>query len=118
MVSVAPPCTVGTCLLKNIVEIHSLPAEQEQEMMTRIAKTIYPNKEVEIFEVKRKPEAKPKEIKYSPPIKKLVDEHVLIRQWVAFIPEVLKDLDVEREQDRQLIREGISDAFKTIQHPV
>jgi len=101
------PCTVGTCLLKDIVEIHSLPAEQEQEMMARIAKTIYPDKAVEVFEVKRKSEAKPKETKYSLPMKKLVDEHVLIKKWVAFIPEVLKDLDVEREQDRQLIREGI-----------
>ena len=33
------PCTVGTCLLKDIVAIHNLPADQEQEMMTRIAKS-------------------------------------------------------------------------------
>ena len=101
------PCAVGTCLLKDIVEIHSLPADQEQEMMARIAKTIYPDKAVEVFAVKRKSEAKPKETKYSPPMKKLVDEHVLIKRWVAIIPEVLKDLDVEREQDRQLILGGV-----------
>ena len=101
------PCTVGTCLLKDIVEIHSLPAEQEQEMMARIAKAIYPDRTIEVSEVKRKSEAKPKKTTYSPPMKKLVDEHVLIKKWVAFIPEVLKDLDVVREQDRRLISEGI-----------
>jgi hemerythrin-like domain-containing protein len=57
--------------------------------------------------VERKPEAKPKELKYSPPMKKLVDEHVLIKKWLALIPEILPRLDLESEEGRQLIRDGV-----------
>lgn len=97
------PCTVGTCLLKDIVEIHNLPADREQEMMTRIAKTIYPDREIEIPQIKRKIEAEPKEMKYSPPMKKLVDEHVLIKRLVALLPEIVKSLDVDSDEGRQLV---------------
>jgi hemerythrin-like domain-containing protein len=97
------PCTVGTCLLKDIVEIHNLPADQEQEMMTRIAKIIYPDREIEIPQIKRKIEAEPKEMKYSPPMKKLVDEHVLLKRLVALLPEIVKNLDVDSDEGRQLV---------------
>ncbi|MGD9041706.1 MAG: hypothetical protein PVH82_18845, partial [Desulfobacteraceae bacterium] len=60
------PCNVGTCLLKDIVEIHGLPADQEQALMAKVAKTIYPEKVVKIPQMKRKGETRPKEIKYSP----------------------------------------------------
>ena len=40
-------------------------------------------------------------------MKKLVDEHVLIKRWIALIPEVIENLDVESEEGRQLILDGI-----------
>jgi len=101
------PCAVGLCLLKDIVSIHNLPADQEQEMMGRISQVIQPGQKVRIPRVERKPEAKPKEFKYSPPMKKLVDEHVLIKKWLALIPEVLPRLDLKSEDDRQLVRDGV-----------
>jgi len=101
------PCAVGLCLLKDIVSIHNLPADQEQEMMGRISQVILPGRKVQIPRVERKPEAKPKELKYSPPMKKLVDEHVLIKKWLALIPEILPRLDLESQDDRQLIRDGV-----------
>lgn len=101
------PCSVGTCLLKDIVEIHDLPADKEQVMMAKIAKVIYPEKVIEIPRLQRKSEDKPPEIKYSPPMKKLVDEHVLINRWVALIPEVINNLDVDSEEGKQLILDGV-----------
>jgi hemerythrin-like domain-containing protein len=101
------PCTVGTCLLKDIVEIHNLPADKEQEMMTRIAKTIYPDREIEIPKVEREIDETVAELKYSPPMKKLVDEHVLIKRWLALIPAVVENLDVESAQGRELILDGV-----------
>jgi hypothetical protein len=101
------PCAVGLCLLKDIVSIHSLPADQEQEMMGRISQLIQPGQKTQISRVERKPEAKPKELKYSPPMKKLVDEHVLIKKWLALIPEILPRLDLESEEGRQLIRDEV-----------
>ena len=101
------PCTVGTCLLKDIVAIHNLPADQEQEMMTRIAKAIHPDREIEIPKVEREVEEKVAELKYSPPMKKLVDEHVLIKRWLGLIPAVVENLDVDTAQGRELILDGV-----------
>ena len=100
-------CSVGLCLLKDIVEIHRLPPDQERELMARIAKAIDPEADIEILEAKAAAAAEPAEIKYSPPMKKLVDEHVLIKRWIALIPKVVEHLDVETESGRQLILDGI-----------
>ena len=101
------PCTVGICLLKDIVEIHRLPADKEQELMARITKTIDPEAEVKLPEAKETTSPEPKEFNYSPPMKKLVDEHVLIKRWIALIPEVVKGLDVESQAGRQLVLDGV-----------
>ncbi len=101
------PCSVGSCLLKDIVEIHNLPAEEEQELMARIARVIYPDREAKIPEIKRKREARHKEISYSPPMKKLVNEHVLIKRLIALIPEVIDNLDVASEEGRQVIIDSV-----------
>jgi hypothetical protein len=77
------PCAVGLCLLKDIVSIHNLPAEEEQEMMGRISQVIQPGQKTQIPRVERKPEDKSKELRLSPPMKKLVEEHVLIKRWLG-----------------------------------
>jgi len=92
------PCNVGTCLLT---------PEQEQELMQRIANTVYPGQDVEIPVRKEQAPVEKTEIKYSPPMKKLVDEHVLIKRWIALIPKVVENLDVETQEGRQLILEGV-----------
>ncbi len=48
------PCSVGTCLLKDIVTIHRLAGDQEQELMARIAKAIHPDKDIKIPEIEKK----------------------------------------------------------------
>ena len=101
------PCSIGSCLLKDVVEIHNLPPEEEQELMVRIARVIYPDREAKIPEIKRKREARHKEISYSPPMKKLVNEHVLIKRLVALIPEVIDNLDVASEEGRQVIIDSV-----------
>lgn len=100
-------CNVGTCLLKDIVEVHNLPIEEEQALMTRIARVIYPDREVEVPRVKRKIPAAAGEIKYSPPLKTLVDEHTVIKRLLALVPRIVENLDVARENDRQLVLDSI-----------
>jgi hemerythrin-like domain-containing protein len=101
------PCSVGLCLLKDIVEIHRLPAVQERELMARIVKTIDPAADVKIPERRTAAAPEPTEFRYSPPMKKLVDEHVLIKRWIALIPKVVEHLDVETGSGRQLLLAGI-----------
>lgn len=101
------PCSVGTCLLKDIIEIHNLSEEDEQSVMARISKEIYPDREVNVPKIPRKPGIKARELKYSPPLKKLVDEHVLIKRWIALIPQVLESLEVDSADDLRNIEQGI-----------
>ena len=101
------PCSVGSCLLKDIIEIHNLCEEDEQIVMARIAKVIYPEREIQIPKIERKTEGKLREIKYFPPMKKLVDEHVLIKRWITLIPQVLEHLDIESNGNIQVIYGGV-----------
>jgi hemerythrin-like domain-containing protein len=101
------PCSVGICLLKDIVEIHKLPADQEKEMMARIAQTIYPDKKIEIPKVEKKTRERPEKATYSLPMKMLVDEHVLIKRLVALIPAIVENLDAKSEEGRQIILDTV-----------
>jgi hemerythrin-like domain-containing protein len=101
------PCSVGTCLLTDVVDIHNLPPEEEREMIRRIAGVIYPGREVELPEILGDRKARAGEITYSPPVKRLVDEHIFIKRWAELIPEIIRKFDFASEKDRQLIFDGI-----------
>jgi len=101
------PCNVGICLLKDIVAIHRLSDDQEQQLMAGIASAIDPEQEIKIPKKEKKSETQSREFKYSPPMKKLVDEHVLIKRWIALIPEFVENLDIESEKGRRLVLDGI-----------
>lgn len=98
------PCSVGSCLLKDIVAIHNLAADLEAQLMFRIEKALYPERNV------KKPEGKPfprktsaADIKYSPPLKRLVDEHALIKKFLALIPAFLEKIDLESGAGQRMI---------------
>ena len=67
------PCSVGSCLLKDVVGIHNLDPEQEATLMYRIQKAIYPNRDIQKPVVDMTKKSAQKKISYSPPVKKLVD---------------------------------------------
>ncbi|KKM78407.1 hypothetical protein LCGC14_1360330, partial [marine sediment metagenome] len=90
-------CGEGLCLLKDILEIHYLEEDLEAELMLKISQVIYPDKKIMFPKRKRKPQDK-NEIKYSPPMKKMVDEHVLIKRWLVLIPKVIENIDLETEE--------------------
>ena len=48
------PCNVGICLLKDIVAIHRLSDEQEQQLMARITKAIRPDQDIMIPKIEKK----------------------------------------------------------------
>lgn len=99
------PCSVGTCLLKDIVDIHNLEPEQEQEMMTRIARVVFPDQDIRI--PRREKKAADTKPAYSPPMRKLVDEHKFILRWAALIPTVAETADIATEEGRKMILAGI-----------
>ncbi len=115
-------CQVGTCLLKDVVGIHHLSPEAEQELMARIAEAVTPGAvadgavakgarpagaEMEAVPPTRASGTEKKELKYSPPLQQLVDEHVLIKRWVALSPRLLQFVDVNAGEDRRLLLDGV-----------
>lgn len=96
------PCTVGSCLLRDIVEIHNLNPEAEHELLMKIACVIYPDRTVEIPRRVRT-ETTPKAKASSPPIKKLMNEHVLIKRLIALIPRITGHIDVSTEEGKNII---------------
>jgi hemerythrin-like domain-containing protein len=100
------PCTVATCLLNDVVTIHNLPKKDEAMLMFEIEKEFYPDREVVMKEVAVEEERKA-EIKYSPPMQQLVDEHVYIKQLIAYITNVLELVAKDEKIDRELLRDVI-----------
>ena len=97
---------VGTCLLKDIIEVHALPPSDQREMMARISRAINPNSEIELPQIRRKTAAR-KAVTYSPPMQKLVDEHKLIKRLIAQIPNIVESLELEAQEGKQLVLDGI-----------
>ena len=102
------PCNVGTCLLKDIVEVHNLTSEQENVLMYKIAKVVYPDKDIQMPKLEptaTKPE--PKVLSYSPPMKILVDEHKWIKRFLTAVPTLVDQFNIYSEHDREIILIGV-----------
>jgi hemerythrin-like domain-containing protein len=97
------PCTEGSCLLKDIVDVHNLSPEDEKALMAQIAEVVDSGRPVEVPAARKIPRAKSKDREYSPPLKKLVDEHVLIKELVGWIPGIVENLDLESEEGKRLV---------------
>lgn len=101
------PCTVGICALKDILDIHKMTPEKEVELMARIEAVIYPERGVD--------QGAPTETIlqteaphiFSAPMQLLVNEHVLIKRWLALIPTVIEDIDLTTDEGSQNISDGI-----------
>ncbi len=101
------PCTVGICQLKDILEIHTLAKEVEQELMRRIEAEVYPERNIAVQPRATLNPASSGKIVYSLPLQILVDEHKLIKRWLALIPAIVKDLDLNSATECRVIETGI-----------
>lgn len=78
-------CQAGTCRTRDIIEVHGLSVERERAILAAIAAVVWPGRVVEIPTL---PRAAPTSGALSPPLRVLVEEHVLIKRWVALVPAV------------------------------
>jgi hemerythrin-like domain-containing protein len=99
-------CGVGTCLLKDIIDIHDVPKHIEAEMMKKIEAVINGEAAAESTE-ESAPIVAPKVITYSEPIYKLVVEHKLIKRLLALIPELCSRVEKDLEGNRELIKKSV-----------
>lgn len=101
------PCLVGTCLLKDIVSIHSLSKPDEKELMNRLSGIIHQGKDPGKSRKESKPNDAASVLVYSRPMQKLVDEHTLIKRWLALIPRIVETVDLKTKEGRRIIMSGI-----------
>lgn len=101
------PCTVGICQLKDILDIHKMEPEKEQELMLRIEAVIYPERGIKVSSKSGSFEPAEALQDYSPPLQRLVDEHVTIKRWLALVPAVVKNIDITTLEGVQIIEDGI-----------
>ncbi len=100
------PCTVGICQLKDILDIHTMEPENEKELMRRIESVIYPERGIDA-PVTTPPSTVAVRHNFSAPMQRLVDEHVLIKRWLAVIPSVVETMDLTTVEGVQIGEDGI-----------
>lgn len=96
-------CSLATCKLKDIIDIHNLSKKDETTLIANIFKVLDPKGLIKIPKIKRKPKDNAK--KTSLPIQMLVDEHKLIKKLLALIPTIRKQLTLPK--DKILVEEMI-----------
>jgi len=100
-------CNVGTCKLKDIVEIHNLSEIDERALFMKIAGIVYPGKTVEIPHLPRKAAAAGAKKKFSPPMQMLVDEHKHIKRVIAAIPDLVESVKSSLPENRKTVEQVI-----------
>lgn len=101
------PCTVGICLLKDILDIHKMTHEKEQELMARIEAVIYPERKIQTVAIADSAISDDSPHVFSGPMQILVDEHVTIKRWLALIPSVADNIDLAIDEGVAVIVDGI-----------
>lgn len=101
------PCTVGICQLKDILDIHKMAPEKEQELMARIEAVIYPERDVKTNHPVETAQTVPVPHAFSKPMQHLVNEHVVIKRWLALIPSVVERIDLKTDEGMKILVEGI-----------
>lgn len=94
-------CNLGTCKFKDIVEIHNLSIGQEQELLKKCSAIIFPGQDITIPAIVRK-EKQTNRANLAPPVRELVIEHTVIKDFLASIPSLL-----ESRSNHDLIAKGI-----------
>ena len=97
-------CNVGTCKLRDVVEIHNLPPDREQNLFDRVAAIVCPGTRVAISDAERKVRVS-KGRKLSPPMQRLVEEHTYIKRVLALIPQLTAGLDADLPARKPLIEQ-------------
>ncbi len=83
-------CSLGTCKVRDILEIHDLGPEATHSLLSAMGRVIHGDTPFEIPELpKRAPAARSA---FCPPIRRMVEEHTYILRVIACIPALTEAL--------------------------
>jgi len=98
-------CSLGTCKVKDILEIHNLDSAQAQGLLTRMGEAIYGGEPFEVPRIERR--AAPVRSAFCPPIARMVEEHTHILAVIATLPSLVaalrRDLPGTRPQAEEAL---------------
>ena len=91
-------CSLGTCKVRDILEIHNLDTAQARELLTRMGRAIHGDAPFEMPSIERK--AAPPRSAFCPPIARMVEEHRRILQVIAALPSLVAALRLDPARNR------------------
>ncbi len=98
-------CTAGTCKLEEVLQLHALPPQDGTELMRQIARIVDPTGSALQPQAPTSAEPpRPVQFTYSPPVQRLVDEHVWIVRLLARIPDLVDEINTSDVIDGDLLR--------------
>lgn len=103
-------CSLGSCRVKDILEIHNLDAENSRNLIQRMGEVIYGGGTFEVPLLERR--VAPVNSAFCPPIARMVEEHAFIKRVIARIPPLAAALRAGDEGARDLA-EGTLDFIRT-----
>lgn len=101
-------CTAGTCRLKDVVEVHNIPPQDASRLLCSIAEVVGLDPaavRAHLSHFRRAPKAP--QAAHSPVVKKLMDEHAVIKRWLALIPRFMESLDLNSPGGRQRVLDAV-----------
>jgi len=100
-------CSVGTCLMKDIIEIHNVPKNIEAQMMKRLEAALNNQDMADAVPTADASVQAVKGIIYLAPIQKLVDEHKLIKEFLALVPELCEVIQKDLQGSKKIIQQSV-----------
>jgi len=104
-------CTAGTCKLEEVLQMHTLSPQDGRELLQQIAAIVDPTGSTILSGNAPQPPVpapaeplRPAQFAYSPPVQRLVDEHVWIVRLLARIPDVVDEINTSGAIDGDLLR--------------
>jgi len=83
-------CSLGSCRVKDILEIHNLDDAQSRSLLEGMGRVIYGGAPFEVPVIERK--AEPARGAFCPPIARMVEEHTYILRVIACLPTLVAAL--------------------------
>lgn len=98
-------CSLGTCKVKDILEIHNLDSAQAHRLLDHMGKAIYGSAHFEVPSIERK--AAPVRSAFCPPIARMVEEHAHILKLIEAIPGLVAALRRDLAAARPLAEQAL-----------
>lgn len=99
-------CALGSCRLRDVVEMHPLSPENEHALFESIAQIVYPGQHVIIPALPRRSAGFPQK-SISPPMQMLVEEHRHILSVVGSIPTICELFESDPARHKALVTKSI-----------